>query len=1151
VLIVHRSERADRLVDALAQLVADPLDDPVTAEIVSVPTRGVERWITQCLSHVLGSGPAGGDGVCANLDFPFPATLVAGAGARATGVDPAVDPWAPPRLVWPMVEAIDDSLLDDAMAPLVRHLMAATPPPRLGRSPALPEDPSVPPRLRRLATARHVADLFDHYSVHRPEMIQGWAAGGDDGAPGPAGWQPHLWRRLRRRLAVPSPAERMEEAAARIRSEPSVLDLPERLSLFGLTRLPPAHLTILDAIASSRDVHLFVLHPSGCLWDRTAPLVGPGPVTRRAEDATARLPRHPLLRSWGRDSRELQSVLAAAGGGNSVHYPVDEPARPTLLGRIQAAVRADVPPPGPAGDRAAMGRADRSVQIHSCHGRMRQVEVLRDAILHLLQDFPSLEARDVIVMCPDIETFAPLIQAAFGVGGGEPPGSGGPVLRVRLADRSLRQTNPLLSVAADLLDLAASRVSAPAVVDLMARPPVSRRFGFDQEDLAVIERWVAGTAVRWGIDAAHRRPWNLDGVDANTWAWGLDRLMLGVAMAETECRTFAATLPYDDMTSTQVDLAGRFAEMVNRLGGVIDRLTTTQPLADWIEALVQGTEMLAGAAPDEVWQHDEIRASLGEVADLAVGPDLTGSDRTGPDLTLDEVRSLLGIHLQGRPTRANFRTGDLTICTLVPMRSVPHRVVALLGLDDGAFPRQPDDDGDDLLALDRRVGDRDPRSEDRQLLLDAVLAAGDQLIITYCGRDERTNRYRPPCAPVAELLDVIDATVVAPDGQPARSAVVVAHPLQPFDPRNFENDVLRPGGPWGFDPVFRDGAVSASSPARPAVEEPPLPALTEPVLQVEQLVGFVQHPIRAFLRRRLSLYLGDWTEDLDDRLPLELDALARWGLGDRLLEAVLAGVDLDQAAQAEQKRGLLPPGALAARVLQTVGPGVEALAAAVAARGFPPGPSQAAQVLIELPDGRTLSGSVPQVRGETIVTCTFSRLAAKHRLAAWVRFLALSADRPERPIAALTVGRGSAPGSVAVATLAPLPGPPDERRRLAQIGLRLIVDLYDRGMTEPLPLVCGASAAWVEGRRLDLSEDQVLDRASKVWQSSGDIPGERDQAEHEFVYGRWSDIRCLLSAPPRPDESGAGWTGSEPHRFGRLARRLWDPLLVHESMADG
>ncbi len=1000
-----------------------------------------------------------------------------------------------------------------------------------------------------------------------------WAGGEPDAAAAAAIWQAELWRRLRLRIGVDSPAERILAASARIAESGAGIDLPPRLSLFGLTRLPASQLSVLQAVAVWRDVHLFLLHPSGPLWDKiTSVLPRPPAGLRRADDPTASVPANPLLRSWGRDAREMQLVLSTRGPVAGEYRGVAGNS-PSLLHRIQADIRADrAPPPSPrAGDtdpRPPLDSADRSLRVHSCHGRSRQVEVMRDAVLHLLAADTTLEPRDVIIMCPDIETFAPLVHAAFGagdrIGPGEDPGQGRPLepvgdgsgvalpqLRVRLADRSILQTNPLLAVADFVLELAGSRVTASQVLDLVSREPVRRRFHLDEEGQAQLERWVAGAGIRWGLDGDHRARWGLPGLEVNSWSAGLDRLLLGVAMADDDQRLFAGTLPLDDVVSGTVDLAGHVAELIDRLAAASDALSRSQPIAGWRDAIARATESLAAVAPADAWQRDQLYRVLDEVVDEA------GSADSATELDLSEARSLLSDRLKGRPTWANFRTGDLTVCTLVPMRSVPHRVVGLLGLDDGVFPRHTHRDGDDVLSDDPHVGDRDARSEDRQLLLDAVLAATDHLVITFNGRDERTNRERPPAVPIAELLDAVDRTVRSDgDPAPARQRVLVQHPLQSFDPRNFGPGSERQGT-RGFDPVSLDGAVALSAPRqgpRPFLAGC-LPPLSGEVVQLDSLVRFVEHPVKAFLRERLGWFAGNASDEINDSLPIDLDPLERWEVGDRLLTARLAGADLVAAVSAELARGILPPGRLVDAVLSEVTPTVEALVAAAASLPGAGAEARSLDVNVRLPDGRILIGTVPGVHDGIIVRCVYSRLGPKHRLATWVRFLALSAAWPDQPIASVLLGRGGkGPGGrqlIRTSVLPPLPGdPPDSgaaRRRAALAGIGDLVDLYDRGMREPLPLYCDTSAAWAASRR---AGDDPGEAASGAWKSAYEFPREDCQPEHAMVLGGVVPFEALLNGAPRGDEGGPRGDGLESSRFGCLARRVWDPLLDHEQLQD-
>jgi exodeoxyribonuclease V gamma subunit len=638
----------------------------------------------------------------------------------------------------------------------------------------------------------------------------------------------------------------------------------------------------------------------------------------------------------------------------------------------------------------------------------------------------------------------------------------------------------------------------------------------------------------------------LEDVAQGTWAAGVDRLLAGVALTEDEPRLLAGVVPLDDVDSSAIDLAGRLAEYVERLQATVEAFSRAMPVDAWMRALARAADALTATSPADAWQRSELQRLLADVEDEA-----TAEDGTVAPALLDaaDVTALLEGRLAGRPTRANFRTGHLTVCTLQPMRSVPHRVVCLLGLDDTVFPRRAPRDGDDLLIAAPHVGDRDPRSEDRQILLDALMAATDRLIITYTGNDERTNAERAPAVPVSELLDVVARTT----GD--RDAVVVRHPLQPFDRRNFAPGALVAATPWSFDATTLAGAVAMAGDREPPPPflDGPLPAAGAALIELEDVIAFLGHPVRAFLRQRLGVGAATRAEEVDDALPVELDHLAQWRIGDRLLAARLLGADPERARAAERARGALPPGAIGEGRLAQLGGLADALhdeAARVLDLGAE---RRTADVHVRLPDGRALGGTVSGLAGDVVGHVTFSRVNARDRLGAWARVLALTAADPERRFAAVTVGRARRSvqryKQLTVARIPPLDGPPEERRAWALAELSVLVDLYDRGMREPLPLYCETSAAFAAFPAEQRSS--ALRAASAAWTTAfGEAAREDADPDHVRVLGGYRPFEALLEEPPRPDETGEAWGGEEPTRLGRYAHRLWARLLATEEVRD-
>jgi exodeoxyribonuclease V gamma subunit len=1084
---VHRAERSDLLAEGLAELLRDPLPDPFARELVIVPARGVERWLSQRLSHRLGPAEGRDDGVCAGVDFRSPTSLV----AEILGTRDA-DPWAPESLMWPLLRVIDASLDEPWAAVLAEHL-----------GHGVPGDEGELRRGRRLAVSRRLAGLFASYAVQRPALLADWEAGGrgDGGGtdlPDDLAWQPELWRRVLVEVGEPSPGARQARVVAELRSGPGDLDLPARVSLFGHTRLSTSEAELLAALGEHRDVHVWLPHPSAALWDevRAAPPSG----WRRDDRSHARV-THPLLAAMARDVCEAEGVLLGAGAtADDVRTVAERPA--TLLGRLQRDLVDDVVP------AAGTAPADGTVQVHACHGPARQVEVLREVLLGLLADDPTLEPRDIVVMCPDIEAYAPLISGAFGLGEAVRGSHPGHRLRVMLADRSPTQTNPLLGVLSRLLDLADGRAEATRVLDLLATDPVRRRFGFSDKDLETMTGWVTSAGIRWAWDQSGRARYGLADFPQNTWRFGLDRVLAGVALSDDSRLWIGPTLPLDDVSTTDISLAGRLAEAVDRLQALTGELTGVHDVGRWLELLRDAMEQLADVPRGEEWQfaaaHREL-AALGREA----------SNGSALELRLADVRALLHKQLAGRPTRANFRTGTLTVCTMTPMRAVPHRVVCLLGLDDGVFPRGGAIDGDDVLARLPRVGERDVRSEDRQLFLDAIMSATERLVITYTGFNESTGQERPPSVPLREFLDVACRT--------AGCDVVQQHRSQAFHRDYLVPGVIHEHAPFSFDP---DAAAAARAAAGDRVRPTVLAGLAPgPVpepgdLDLRELVDVVTNPVRGFLRRRLQIDLPREADEVVDSMPVELDGLTSWQVGDRILHEVLTGRTPADACQDEWRRGTMPPGRYGWRktlaLAAAVGPLVELFEAST--QGAAP---QARDVDIDLGGGRRLTGTVTGLYDNRLVRVGYSRLRAKQRLEAWISLVVLSAAHPGHWVAR-SIGRGEE-DATARATYAAVDDPMPI--------LRDLVALHDLAMSRVLPLCPDTGRLYARTAESTRPRWMVERDLKDAWR--------KENAATDLVtaWGRrpsWED----LTAAPAVDRGE--------HLFGELAVRLWRPALARE-----
>ncbi len=1001
---LYSAESAGPLSERLAGVLSEVPGDPMTPEWLAVPSDGMRRWLTLELARHLGSsGPDCSDGVAANIARALPGDLRKAvlAVGRARG---ETDPWRIDRLVWSVLEV----LVEDTYQP---DLWAA-PTPAGG--------PVV------YATARRIADLFDRYHLHRPEMVRRWQQGHDVDATGKplsdhARWQAGLWRQVRERVGEPSPPERLPGVLERLRDGEPLLDLPPRLLFFGFTLLPAGDfLEVTRAVAVHREVHVFLLEPTrfdaAALRRSSPPPVAVG-ARVRVNESTASLAHHPLLRSWGRLHRETALLLAdAQADGVAIERVGDRSPHPpsTLLGRVQHDICSNAVPVATLTDDPS----DRSVQFHACFGEVRQVEVLRDALLHLMATPGSdLTEDDIVVLCPALDRFAPLIEAVFGrsaeassVGTGGWFASGGrpaaPMLRYRVADRSVRTRNPVLAAVSALLELVAGRFDVTSVLEFLSLAPVRERFGFDDDSLGVIAGWMEATNVRWGLDAGQRSEFGMPStVVSNTWQAALDRLLVGSAVRDEGLELAIGGIAPHGVEGSDVETAGRLAEAIGQLAALAGETSTAQPIGSWLQQLHRTCSALFAAPREAAWQTEAMERILFELADSA--------DRGGApcavDLRFAEVRKVLEERLDDRVGRADFFRGGITVTSMTPLRWVPFRVVCLLGMDQTAFGSEGSP-GDDLTSIPPFVGDGDRRGEMRQTLLEAVLAAQDQLIVIRDGRDVKTNQVTPRAVVTSELFESVLASVEPGARRAVADRLEIDHPRHGFDERCFEAGRLVDGTAWGFDPGELAGAVARRHQAdrRPPFLTAPLPPVAAEVIDLADLHRFFNDPSGAFLSQRLQLRLPRVEDEIPTVLPLGIGGLEGWRIGNRLLEARVSGHSFDEWLRHERALGTLPPGPLGDGSVHELEIAVDGLVDEARRRGMEPGPGEPMAVDAVLPDGIRVVGSVhlrldPASPGP--VRLYYSRAKAGHRVAAWLDLMALLATDPATPWRSVAVSR--------------------------------------------------------------------------------------------------------------------------------------------------
>ena len=1059
---------ADRLAEDLRQHPASPLDK----EIVVVQSKGMERWVSMEIARR--------HGICANIGFPFPNAFVYDVFTKVIGDLPDQSPFDPPVLTWRIMGLLPTCLAMDQFEPLRNYL----------------DDDQR--HLKQFQLAQRIAYLFDQYLLYRPDMILQWERGGGE----EEHWQSVLWKELSSgHESLHGPALRksflakVQDPSARIES------LPERVAVFGISSLPPFHMEVFSKLSRFSQVSLFLMNPCREFWADIKSDREISGITKRSgrkdlsPEGLYLEKGNSLLASMGGLGRDFFQLIQLSVGEEEELF--ERPVEDNLLHCLQADIL-DLTDRDPS-NKTEILRDDRSVSIHSCHSPMREIEVLYDHLLRLFQEEPDLSPRDVLVMAPDINVHAPFIQAVF-----DAPED--PNLRIpfSITDRSIRRDSHIIDSFLAILDLSGSRFSAPQVLGLLESTALRRKFGLSLEDVDLIRGWVTATRIRWGVDEDDRARIGLSRFRENTWGSGLDRLLLGYAMPGKGERMFQSILPYDEVEGGDSEVLGKLLEFADRLFSHVGGLAQSRTLQEWSLYLSLLLDRFFEPGPDSEREAQTIRQTLN---DLAVKQEIASF--IGP-VELEVIRSFLRERLETESLGHGFITGGVTFCSMLPMRSIPFEVICLVGMDDGAFPRQTRALGFDLMARAPRPCDRSQRNDDRYLFLEALLSARRRLIISYVGQSAEDNSTIPPSVLVSELTDIIEKGYHHPSG-PILDHITTIHRLQPFSAQYFQTPE---------DKYFSYSADNCGAASRCRTErEGPAPfisgGLAEPeeewrTVDIDQLCRFFANPARFLLTQRLNMRIETRELAVEDREPFELDGLDRYLLEQELLDKSIGHATAEDLLPVMRASGRLPHGVVGMCGYEIMHSEVRRFQARIERflQGVPLPPKEVDLAL----DPYHITGRITGITAAGLLHYRSAKVKARDRLNLWLRHLALDAmNERDHSLTSFLMG-----------TDCGFEYSPVEN---ASRSLTALLDIYWIGLMKPLHFFPQTSLAYAGAIFEGKSEEAALKAARREWE--GDQYKTAESAEAHLAL-------CFRAEDPLDGQ------------FSGLAMDIFGPLLSNE-----
>lgn len=1078
--LIH-SNRLEQLAEHLADSINESDDAlPLVPATVIVPHPGMARWLKLWLAQRLG--------ICANIDFPLPGAFAWQILSAWIGPLPAQSSFERKTLLWRILSLLPELAVEERDTTITSCLQ---------------NDIN---GLRSYRLAARLTEIFDHYLVYRSDWLLAWEQGRMLGLGDQEVFQAKLWRHLVANTTDLPPSTLFQKIFDQVDALPPAATLPQkRIHCFGLSQLAPLYVNLLQVAARKHQVRFYQLNPSLHYW---ADLVSERELARlkalwtkhgRKDQGDYFEVGHPLLSSWGKPGRFLLKQLHEGNLDNDVDLFV-HPERNTLLHKLQKSILHIEP----SHCKFLSEKNDHSFTIHGCPNRLREVEVLQDALLAAFQNDPTLKPSDVVIMVPKINDYASLITAVFETAPKEHR------IPYRIADRSQLEQHPIIHSFRTLLSIDNCRFTCNEILEFLATPALARRFDISSSERNILVKWMKESGIRWGIDGAFRAELGVGNYADYTWEYGLQRLFVGYACGDN-VEEWRGVAPYGDIEGQSVQALGKLTCLLDRLCDLRKTLQTHKTLKEWMNILRQLIDDFFSPTPED----SETFAALDELRHVLTTLNDTNANMESETtrLSIAVVRAALDTELSQVSLLSRFPGTGMTVCTLVPLRAVPFRLIAILGLNSSEFPCTASRDSLNLMFTHPREGDRLRRDDERFLFLEALLAARDTVHLSYVAKSSKDGKPRSPSILIEELIEFFSHQNFSDDLEKAKNYLIRHHRLYPFCTDYFSGEETQ----RSFAHQWLLAARTTPTQSCEKIFIPSTSKINKEIpkeIKLDDLLRFYLNPSKFQLREHLGIDLDSQSNNITDEEPFSLDALERYLTRDQLFTLGLEKGTLPKTlSPALRAKGLFPAGKAGENRYFSERESIETLVNLIRESSLE---TKTDLIKFELPFEDILLNGLIKSHHKNVVLSRVGSLRGKYLLQAWIHHLIYThifEENSQRYVFGINNKKISTMKFFGL------------EKAFAYQQLSGLIDIYRSSFTHPILLFPDTGFSYIEAIE---TEKKAHEATLKFWNGNN----EHSRREKEDVY------TSLFARGQEPIDS----KGSINEQLFYYAKKIFTPL---------